>query len=303
MRLPGIQWATCTFALCLLAASCTGNKDSSNNSSGGGSGEGVCRGNCPKTCSGDDDCDTDKGQMCCNFGDGAKTCTEPQSCPRFCTSDGECNTEQGEACCAVSLASTELICSKPQACLHFCKKNADCGEAEVCCTTYSQPLCVKPTQCPNECGSTIDCKTEEGEVCCKTFEEDLAQILSVSGVCYSKGMSCQKSCASSNECDTAAGEMCCEGFCAKGCKKKCEENQDCDMGAGQLCCQNPVVETVWWEGGQELFSSQEGGDCCSYGNPCDWDHDGTCDCGGDYEWDWADCQGRYGDDVYNGYDW
>jgi len=240
--------------------------------------------------------------MCCNFGDGATACTEPQECPRFCGADDECNTDNGEACCEVSLASDRKVCSKPQSCVGFCSKNADCGENEVCCTTYEKAICVAPGECPVECGASTDCQTEDGQVCCKNLDEGLAAVLSVSAVCYPKGKTCWQKCTTSNDCDTDSGEICCDGTCAQNCQKKCEKNQDCDMGSGQLCCQNAVVESPWWSGASSFFDYNDGEDCCKYSNPCNWDNDGECDCGGEYDWDWDDCAGGWGADTYGG-DW
>ena len=288
------------FFVCMVLAGCNslGGGDSDGSKPSGKSGDGICRSNCPKSCSDDNECDTAKGQMCCDFGGGATACTEPQACPRFCAEDSECNSEKGEACCVVSLATDSKVCTKPQSCVHFCAKNADCSEDEVCCTSFVQPICVAPEKCPVACGASADCMTEEGQVCCKNLDSDLAALLSVSGVCYAKGMQCSKACSSSNQCDTGSGEICCSGFCSKSCQKNCKENQDCDMGSGQLCCQNPAVQSIWMGGGGFDFSyADSGDDCCKNSNPCNWDNDGTCDCDGYYEWDYEDCQGRYYDDA------
>lgn len=288
----------------LSVSNCDKSNDDDGSGSGGdgSNGQGWCRSTCPKACSGDADCDTAGGQMCCDFGNGSKACTEPQDCPRFCSTDSECKTEHGEACCAVTLASEKQVCSQPQLCQQFCRKNADCSENKICCTTYSESICVEPEECPRECASTVDCVTEEGEVCCKSLDDNLAEQLSISGVCFPKGLKCQNTCSTSQDCDSASGEICCEGFCSKSCQKQCKENQDCDMAAGQLCCQNSVVESPWWNlGMQSLFSPTAQSGCCSNSNPCDWDDDGTCDCDGDYGWDWMDCERGGGEDTTSGY--
>jgi hypothetical protein len=37
--------------------------------------------------------------------------------------------------------------------------------------------------------------------------------------------------------------------------------------------------------------------CCRTNNPCQWDNDGDCDCGGFCDWDWNDCHGQEVDDC------
>ncbi len=40
---------------------------------------------------------------------------------------------------------------------------------------------------------------------------------------------------------------------------------------------------------EQEFSDLSDCNCCTAGNPCDWEDDGFCDCDGDYSWDDADC--------------
>lgn len=72
------------------------------------------------------------------------------------------------------------------------------------------------------------------------------------------------------------------------------------MGSGQLCCHNPVVQSIWWQGVASTFVYDDGDDCCKYSNPCGWEFDGECDCGGAYDWDWKDCEGGVADVSYWG---
>lgn len=275
------------------------DKNSEDNGGGGitPSGKGVCVSACPKTCKSDNDCDTDKGKMCCDFAEGGKTCISPEYCPRFCSSDTECNSDQGEACCRTSLKSDKKTCTQVEACLSECSNDDSCGEDDICCHTYSSSICVRPHQCPVSCSASADCKTEDGEICCKSLGSN-ADILSVSGMCIPDGYSCPKACSSSADCNTQEGELCCMGFCSNSCIKECDENTDCDMAGGKMCCKNKVVTTVWWGDDEELFSfpSEGGGEgdgCCKYSDPCGWSSDGECDCDAVFEWDWEDCYGDY----------
>ena len=74
------------------------------------------------------------------------------------------------------------------------------------------------------------------------------------------------------------------------------------IGAIISACDNDKLDS---EGGLRLFSGKEKAaqkgreevvdvveECCGVENPCNWDNDGTCDCGGAVSWDWEDCQER-----------
>src|SRR4051794_2334207 len=75
-----------------------GAGESSTGGSGPAPGKGICQASCARSCSGDSDCDTDSGDLCCSLGSAGKVCSPAASCPRFCADDAKCDTKAGEAC-------------------------------------------------------------------------------------------------------------------------------------------------------------------------------------------------------------
>src|SRR5882672_12237762 len=74
----------------------SGNSSSDGGVLGAPPGSGICADSCPKACGQDGDCDTSLGQLCCDYGAGAKFCQGAKSCPKFCSSDSTCDTATGQ---------------------------------------------------------------------------------------------------------------------------------------------------------------------------------------------------------------
>lgn len=234
---------TLLFLMVFLVGACSGEgADEGNRST-----EGVCRKSCPKTCHDDSDCDSSKGQMCCNYGSYGKACVDAKLCPRFCSSDFDCNTDKGEICCRPLFAAKEKVCLQPQYCIRFCSNNDDCNtdKGEQCCSVTKEPFCH--TYCPKTCSTSSDCDSDE--VCCTPLKDPYG-IFSVAGLCLDPQEAadlCPKKCSTSYDCDTSDGEVCCpDGYCAHFCEKKCFSNAQCDTSQGELCCQIKVIESPFW---------------------------------------------------------
>jgi hypothetical protein len=225
--------------------------------SGGGpgpNGKGLCQKTCPKTCSQDSDC-SGTSQLCCDYGDGLKSCSTPQACPRFCTDDSKCATDKGEVCCAARLGSDKKTCVQATACPKFCGTDNDCAgsmQAPKCCTILTKPFCTSVQGCPNTCKDNSECNTMAGQVCCtaardlikQAYKQDILQG-NVSGLC-TVAAGCPKQCTQSTDCNTQNGELCCNGFCSRSCVKECDSNNECATDQGQLCCQNKVIASPFY---------------------------------------------------------
>jgi hypothetical protein len=238
--------------LLFLMASLLGGCSSGQAEDGGPSatGQGLCRGSCPKTCAGDADCNTADGQMCCDYGSYGKACVDASNCPRFCGGDSDCKTDKGETCCRPRLDVDDKLCLQPEKCMRFCDDNQDCrtDEGEQCCSVTKERFCS--TSCPKGCNSSGDCDTGDNEVCCNTLK-DPHKVLTVAGLCYRESemsYSCPKKCTTSSNCDTAGGQLCCpDGYCADSCQKECSSNAQCDTSGGDFCCQAKALASPFWD--------------------------------------------------------
>ena len=233
-----------------LIALCSCSGEIKAKSSGGGGKEFICisASSCPKNCSTDDDCKTDEGQVCCNFGEFGKACIMANNCPYFCGDDGACEIEEGERCCRTAAYAPEKVCAQATECLITCSSNLDCtgyyddyyGDELVCCLIMKDPICTSSYSCPRECNDRNDC--DEGELCCEDFNDSYGIYKSgVSGICNN---SCRQKCNVSSDCD---GQVCCrDGYCNDTCPKYCRKDEDCDMHEGEVCCDNQAMESPWW---------------------------------------------------------
>src|SRR5579859_4403686 len=88
---------------------CSGSNNNGNAAGpvgpGGADGTGICLSSCDKSCNVDNDCNTNMGELCCDYGSGGKVCQSAASCPIFCSSDTKCDTTMGKACVERSLVS------------------------------------------------------------------------------------------------------------------------------------------------------------------------------------------------------
>jgi hypothetical protein len=260
------------------------------------SGEGVCADQCPKSCDSDSQCDTNDGELCCDYRGFGKACAPAAACPRFCADDTECNTQAGEACLRRTLTSPEKTCMKPQEAVQTCQSDAECASGDECCTIYGEPVCLPPSLCPKACSQSSECATGKGEICCTTLAL-VDSTLGAAGLCIDPAMvSCPTPCSSSNECNTGQGELCCDGICSTSCPKACTSSNECP---GQLCCTTPAIQSPWLAGerqpGYPVTPAQDtctaalkSNGICDEPNPCPpgtdaydcscpWTHDGICD--------------------------
>ena len=111
----GVSWAS--------LGGCSTKGDDEGGAAGDGSGPssstGICQSSCQKSCSGDTDCDTSNGELCCSLGTAGKICQPAAACPRFCSADSKCDTKSGEACLPVDLSYPD-VCVEPRLALEFC---------------------------------------------------------------------------------------------------------------------------------------------------------------------------------------
>lgn len=214
---------------------------------GQGDKEGTCAPSCPKACSGDNDCDTARGQLCCDYGSYGKSCADAKDCPELCSSDQNCDTQSGQACVRETLASEQYTCLNPKQGLNLCTTDANCDTTagEVCCGIYAEPVCLPAARCPRACTKGGDCDTQSGEVCCTTLPI-LDGTLSAAGLCVDpQVMPCPNGCTKSSDCDTKEGELCCNDVCSKSCPRSCKVSADCVQ---ELCCVTPSVNAPWVAG-------------------------------------------------------
>jgi hypothetical protein len=219
-------------AFCLLAAACTQTVSSTSD-------RGTCVDSCPVPCNLDKDCDTAKGQLCCDYGGGSKACVDANRCPRFCSMDSMCQTMSGEACLRTTLFTAQEVCTQPELSIKTCSSDAVCKTGEKCCTIYKEPVCLATNLCPSACSASSDCNTANGEVCCTTFRQR-DSTLAAPGLCVDpRAMTCPTTCEKSSDCRTQDGELCCGGVCSKSCPKECSQSSEC---VNQVCCKTTALK-------------------------------------------------------------
>ncbi|HEV8551563.1 MAG TPA: hypothetical protein VGQ57_21090, partial [Polyangiaceae bacterium] len=208
--------------------------------SGPAPGKGICQSACAKSCSGDTDCDTSNGELCCNLGSAGKVCSPASSCPRFCADDTKCDTKAGEACLSVDLSYPNL-CTQPKSALQLCAGDDECKSGDICCTIYDKPFCLAPSLCPQACSSSDDCDTSHSEVCCTTVQK-VEPHVKADGLCLNPSYEkCPKACDVSSDCKTSSGEICCNGVCSLTCPKECSTSSDCTTADARICCKSAEV--------------------------------------------------------------
>ncbi len=198
---------------------------------------GFCADSCPKDCHSDNDCDTTKGDLCCEYPGVGATCQSAMTCPRICQSDNMCKSDQ--ACVRFSLDTDSKRCDLPRNAVRTCGNDQDCPSGDKCCGIYSEPVCLPLDHCPTTCASSADCDTSQGQICCTTLGA-VDHALGNTGLCIDpKAVACPRVCQQSSECRTQDGEICCDGICSTSCAHKtCQSSNDCQ---GQICCLSAVA--------------------------------------------------------------
>jgi hypothetical protein len=209
----------------------------------GSAGPGICEPTCPRACNIDNDCNTDLGELCCNYG-SSKVCQFAENCPVFCTNDSVCQTSLGQACVVTSLTSgTQSSCDDAGAGLHFCQTDTDCGGgSQTCCTNYDRPICTDTNECPSPCAQDSQCNPDRGEICCTTVQA-IEPDLSARGLCLNPAVQpCPRACTASSDCRSlSATPLCCDGFCAATCAMTCTQDSDC---YDEICCKSPSLSVA-----------------------------------------------------------
>jgi hypothetical protein len=220
------------FAITAIGIVVACSSDNKNNNTAF-AGQGLCMSTCAKPCSGDQECNTNLGELCCDYGNGGKICQNAKACPKFCENDSTCETSTGQACVRRSLTNEKMVCAPAATGLKLCQADGDCALlGQICCQIYNQAICMPANRCPKGCTTSTDCQTSTGEICC-TSANTLEPSLRVPGVCLNPAYEpCPKPCSTSQDCATTS-QLCCNGVCASTCPKQCQENTDC---TGQICC-------------------------------------------------------------------
>ncbi len=234
-------WQRLAFVMFLVAALGLGACSSKTTGGGGGSGgtlppgTGICSDTCERDCTTDQDCDMTQGDLCCDLSPAGKSCMKASECPRACTTDTQCDMTSGLVCARVSLSISQDYCASPASGLQFCQSDNDCSIGNTCCSIYNQPICLPPSQCPNACATSADCKTTSGEICC-TSVGSLEPTLVVPGLCLNPLYEpCPQTCTSSSNCTSMSAPLCCNGLCSDTCAKTCTQSTDC---TNQICCKS-----------------------------------------------------------------
>jgi hypothetical protein len=264
---------------------CTGAVCATNSSSG----PRLCR----PTCKTNADC---PGELCVKDAAGRATCSTTGSglCSDTCTSakDGSCD-DGGDANaydgCALGTDCTD--CGPRLGGFQYCSNTCATANNGVCedGTGTVKPTCDFGTDC-NDCKPMLglcsdDCVHHDDGVCddgglnaadyyC-AFGTDCADC---SGRFGGRGQS---------KCDGTTGTHCTPNgdvledywYLASGC-----ECADCAWDSGPLDCGNDPTKPI-----VSPCDGKTMGYCCAPGDPCGWEGDGTCDCGGWCAWEKKDC--------------
>jgi hypothetical protein len=205
-----------------------------------GDGQGICAATCPRSCDSDGDCDTEIGDLCCNYG-SSKVCTPAADCPIFCDNEAVCQRSADLTCVVTSLVSgTPSTCAPPGSGLQFCRSDSDCsGPSQTCCTNYDRPICTDSGQCPASCTNDAQCNALGGEMCC-TSVQAVEPNLSAMGLCLNPTVQpCPQPCSRSSDCsDVVGASLCCNGLCAATCPTTCTQDSDCYQ---EICCKSPSL--------------------------------------------------------------
>src|SRR5215467_14861124 len=92
-------------------------------------GTGLCEATCAKSCGSDSDCETSQGELCCDYGQAGKACSQASACPITCTDDSKCDPTKGQACERVDLSLSNNYCTTPSNGIQLCAADSDCNTA------------------------------------------------------------------------------------------------------------------------------------------------------------------------------
>ena len=194
------------------SAGVSGSGGAGGGSGGASAGTGLCESTCAKTCASDLDCETSQGELCCDYGQAGKSCSQAAACPIMCTDDSRCDTTKGQACERVDLSLADKYCTAPSNGLQLCALDSDCTTpGTFAAAIYDQPFCLPASDCPKPCGASTDCNTANGEICCTSIPV-IEPHINATGLCLNPAYAaCPKLCTQSTDCNTAANEICCNG--------------------------------------------------------------------------------------------
>lgn len=222
--------------------------------------------------------------------------------PEFECVGGECKPgpcpgyEGNDPCCKVDDPCNQIFDFK-------CQCGFECSWDVPDCTLAceSEEGCQPPPPCESNCDNQ-ECGWDG---CFGTCGECPGDQSCVDGQCFAptcSGYPCfdDDCCAEDNPCGLANNGVCeCEAHCGwdaadcapPACAPSCA-CKDCGSdGCGGSCgtcelginCLGGLCDQPFCAG----YSGTEG--CCKIHNPCEWELDGICDCGGSCGWDEVDC--------------
>lgn len=171
------------------------------------------------------------------------------------------------------------------------------GESNYANNVADVTVTVPPNTCPDGCNpvDAMCCKPDDpcgwaqnGSCDCGNLfgwdDAACSQCVATSPLCL-----VESSCVAG--CSPNTGPCCAEGDpCGLANNFSCDCEgafgwDDADCGS----CQNPEPPCPVNTCPNGCTASGFSPECCVEGNPCGWDTDGFCDCGGDFAWDAVDC--------------
>ena len=175
-------------------------------------GPGICQTACDKSCNVDNDCNTQNGELCCNYGAAGKVCQSAASCPIFCASDTSCQTGMGQACVERSARrgrAGRVRAGRLRAEALRRRHRLHRQHDQVLHHHYDRPICTAAAECPTACSADSQCNTADGEICCTTVKAAEPD-LSASGLCLNPAYAtCPKTCTTSSDCTGSSTKTAC----------------------------------------------------------------------------------------------
>jgi hypothetical protein len=284
-----------------------------------------CSAQCRKV---DETCDAD-GDCCSGFLCAPSSDIGPRLCRPACTTNADCSPEfcvkdtGGRSTCSTADAGLCTdTCRTPND--GYCDDGGPGSDGNSCALGTDCTDCAKATQtngvrlggtalCSDSCSTNSNGKCEDGgsgsiSYTC-SFGEDCTDCGPRLGICsnyctYANDGSCDDGGPGSAYNSCALGTDC--GDC--GTRIGGRGQTPCDGTHGNLCtpggglhaddmvddiCQ--CLDCAWDAGAHDCKATASKCDgktistCCAPGNPCNFDGDGVCDCGGWCDWETKDC--------------